>query len=47
MSDQNTLEALRPPPPKPIKKNRMPGVIFVIVLHIVMIYALARPLASA
>jgi periplasmic protein TonB len=47
MSDQTTLEALRPPPPKPIKKNRMPGIIFVIVLHVVMIYALASGLANS
>jgi protein TonB len=41
------MEALRPPPPKSIKKNRMPGIIFVIVLHIVMIYALASGLANS
>jgi protein TonB len=42
-----SLQDLRPPPSKPIKKNRMPGVIFVVVLHFVMIYALYSGLAEA
>jgi protein TonB len=41
------MAELRPPPVKKMKKNRMPGIVFVVVLHIVMIYALASGLANS
>jgi protein TonB len=41
------MQNLRPPPSKPIKKNRMPGIIFVIGLHVVFVWALVSGLAQA
>ena len=40
------LQELRPVHGKPIKKNRWPGIIFVLVFHAFAIYALATGLAS-
>jgi protein TonB len=40
------LQELRPVHGKPLKKNRWPGIIFVIVFHIFAIYALATGLAN-
>jgi len=45
MSD--ALQQLRPPPPRKMKKNRLPGVIFVVVLHIFLVWALISGLATA
>lgn len=50
MPDQthhNAMSDLRPPPPMVPKKNRTPGIIFVIVLHILLVYALASGLANS
>ena len=41
-----TLQDLRPKHGKALKKNRLPGVIFVIVFHIAAIWALAAGLAN-
>jgi len=41
------LQELRPVHGKPLKKNRWPGIIFVIVFHIVVIYALMQGLANS
>jgi len=41
------LQNLRPPPPKKIKKTRLPGIIFVIALHGVFVWALFNGFASA
>lgn len=43
----NDLQSLRPPPPRKMKKTRLPGVIFVVVLHIFLIWALINGLATA
>jgi len=41
------LQELRPVHGKPLKKNRWPGIIFVIVFHAFAIYALATGLANS
>src|SRR5258708_12410962 len=41
------LQELRPVHGKPLKKNRWPGIIFVIVFHVFAIYALATGLANS
>ena len=41
------LQDLRPVHGKALKKNRWPGIIFVIVFHVVAIYALATGLANS
>ena len=41
------LQELRPVHGKPIKKNRWPGIIFVLVFHAFAIYALATGLANS
>jgi protein TonB len=41
------LQELRPTHGKPLKKNRWPGIIFVIVFHAFAIYALATGLANS
>lgn len=46
MSDA-TLQGLRPPPAKSTKKSRTPGIIFVVIFHVLLIYALASGLASS
>lgn len=46
MSDA-TLQSLRPPPPKKIKRNRTPGIIFVVVFHVLLVYALVTGLANS
>ena len=43
----NELQSLRPPPPRKMKKTRLPGIIFVIVLHIFLVWALISGLATA
>ena len=47
MSDGSPLQKLRPPPPNKMKKNRLPGIIFVVVLHILLVWALISGLATA
>src|SRR3981189_2032436 len=42
-----SLQELRPIHGKPLKKNRWPGIIFVIVFHVFAIYALASGLANS
>jgi protein TonB len=42
-----TLQDLRPVHGKGLKKNRWPGIIFVIVFHVLAIYAIASGLANA
>jgi protein TonB len=41
------MQSLRPPAPREMKKNRLPGVVFVIVLHIFLVWALISGLATA
>ena len=41
------MQSLRPPPPRKMKKNRLPGVVFVVVLHVFLIWALISGLATA
>jgi len=41
------MQNLRPPPPKQFKKNRLPGIIMVVVLHLVLVWALINGLANA
>ena len=41
-----TLQDLRPTHGKGLKKNRLPGIIFVIVFHVAAIWALAAGLAN-
>jgi protein TonB len=41
------MQNLRPPPLKKMKKNRLPGILFVVVLHLLLVWALINGLASA
>jgi protein TonB len=43
----NAMQELRPPPPRKMKKKRLPGIIFVVVLHIFLVWALISGLATA